>query len=43
MLRRVYAADLWYCVTVAAAIAWPFFHIVWLYQLLQFWLTLHAG
>jgi len=28
MLRRVYAANIWYCVTVAATIAWSFFPIV---------------
>jgi hypothetical protein len=40
MLRRVYSARLWYCVLVAAAIAWSFFHIVWLYRYFLFEITL---
>jgi len=28
MLRHVYVASIWYCVTVAATIAWSFFPIV---------------
>jgi len=42
MLRRVYAASHWYCAAVALAIAWSFFHIVWLYRFLLFMITLHA-
>ena len=42
MLRRVYHANIWYCVAVAAMIAWSFFHIVWLYRFLQFVITLHT-
>ena len=42
MLRRVYAASRWYCATVALAIAWAFFHIVWLYRFLLFMITLYA-
>ncbi len=42
MLRRVYAASYWYCITVALAIAWSFFHIVWLYRFLLFMITLHS-
>jgi ubiquinone/menaquinone biosynthesis C-methylase UbiE len=34
------AARLWYCVLVATAIAWSFFHIVWLYRFLLFEITL---
>jgi hypothetical protein len=41
MLRRVYAASLWICATVALALAWSFFHIVWLYRFLLFVITLH--
>jgi len=42
MLRRVYAAKYWYCVTVAVVIAWSFFHIVWVYRFLLFMITLHS-
>ena len=42
MLRRVYAASVWYCVTVALAIAWAFFHIVWLYRFLLFVITVYS-
>lgn len=42
MLRRVYAANVWYGVMVAVATAWSFFHIVWLYRFLQFVITLHT-
>jgi Protein of unknown function (DUF3667) len=42
MLRRVYAASFWYCVTVALLIAWCFFHIVWLYRFFLFVITLHS-
>ena len=42
MLRRVYAASYWYCVTVAVLIAWSFFHIVWLYRFFLFVITLHT-
>ncbi len=41
MLRRVYAAPLWYCTAVALVMAWAFFHIVWLYRFLLFVITLH--
>ncbi len=41
MFRRVYAADYWYCVTVALLIGWSFFHIVWLYRFVLFVITLH--
>jgi len=36
MLRRVYAASYSYWASVALAIAWSFFHIVWLYRFLLF-------
>jgi hypothetical protein len=42
MLRRVYAASYWYCGGVALAIAWSFFHIVWLYRFCLFIITLHS-
>jgi hypothetical protein len=42
MLRRVYAARYWYCVTVAVVIAWSFFHIVWVYRFFLFMVTLHS-
>jgi hypothetical protein len=42
MLRRVYAASYWYCAGVALAIAWSFFHIVWLYRFCLFIITLHS-
>lgn len=42
MLRRVYRAESWYCVTVAAVIAWSFFHIVWLYRFLLFLIILYT-
>lgn len=42
MLRRVYSASYWYCATVAVAIAWSFFHIIWLYRFLLFEITLHS-
>jgi Protein of unknown function (DUF3667) len=40
MLRRAYSANKWYCGVTALAIAWSFFHIVWLYRFLLFNLTL---
>jgi hypothetical protein len=40
MLRRAYAASRWYCAVTALAIAWSFFHIVWLYRFLPFNVTL---
>ncbi len=40
MRRRAYAASRWYCAVTALAIAWSFFHIVWLYRLLLFNVTL---
>jgi hypothetical protein len=42
MLRRVYAASMWYCGIVAVSIAWSFFHLVWLYRFLLFTITLHS-
>jgi len=42
MLRRVYRASNAYCMTVAALIAWSFFHIVWLYRFLLFEITLYT-
>jgi hypothetical protein len=42
MLRRVYAASQWYCITVAMLIAWSFFHLVWLYRFFLFEITLHS-
>jgi len=42
MLRRVYAARYWYCVTVAVVIGWSFFHIVWVYRFFLFMITLHS-
>ena len=32
MSRRAYGASKWYCGVTALAIAWSFFHIVWLYR-----------
>ena len=40
MLRRVYEASRWYCGITSLAIAWSFFHIVWLYRFFLFNLTL---
>jgi len=40
MLRRFYAASIWYCAVATAAIAWSFFHIVWLYRFFLFEVTL---
>ena len=40
MLRRAYVASRWYCAITASAIAWSFFHIVWLYRFFLFKLTL---
>ncbi len=42
MLRRVYGAPWWYCTTISLLIAWSFFHIVWLYRLVLFAITLRA-
>jgi hypothetical protein len=42
MLRRAYAASRWYCAVTAMAIAWSFFHIVWLYRFFLFNLTLRV-
>lgn len=42
MLRRVYAASYWYCIAVAAVVAWAFFQIVWLYRFFLFLITLHT-
>ena len=40
MLRRAYVASKWYCAVTASAIAWSFFHIVWVYRFFLFKLTL---
>ena len=40
MLRRAYVASKWYCAFTASAIAWSFFHIVWVYRFFLFKLTL---
>lgn len=40
MLRRVYAVSYWYAGLVAAAIAWSFFLIVWLFRFVLFVVTL---
>ena len=40
MLRRVYGVSYWYGGLVAAAIAWSFFFVVWLYRFLLFVVTL---
>jgi len=37
-----YAATNWYCAATASAIAWSFFHIVWLYRFCLFEITLKA-
>ena len=42
MLRRVYSSSVWYAGSVAVAIAWPFFHLVWLYRFLLFIIPLHS-
>lgn len=42
MSRRAYGASKWYCGVTALAIAWSFFHIVWLYRFFLFELTLSA-
>jgi hypothetical protein len=42
MLRRVYATSVWYAGGVAVAIAWSFFHLVWLYRFMLFIITLHS-
>jgi hypothetical protein len=40
MLRRCYDITRWYGALTAAAIAWSFFHIVWIYRFLLFEATL---
>ena len=40
MLRRFYAASQWYCAVATAAIAWSFFHVLWLYRFFLFEVTL---
>lgn len=40
MLRRVYAVSYWYAALVAAAMAWSFFLIVWLFRFLLFIATM---
>ncbi len=40
MLRRVYQVSYWYAALVAAAVAWSFFFVVWLYRFLLFVVTL---
>ena len=42
MLRRVYGVGQRYCVPVALALAWSFFHIVFLYRFVLFVITLHV-
>jgi Protein of unknown function (DUF3667) len=42
MLRRCYGVGRWYGAVTAAAIAWSFFHIVWIYRFLLFEATLRA-
>ena len=42
MLRRFYAASRWYCAVTTGAVAWSFFHIVWLYRFFLFELTLRV-
>jgi len=40
MLRRCYGISKWYGVLTASAMAWSFFHIVWLYRYILFEATL---
>ncbi|HVI78741.1 MAG TPA: DUF3667 domain-containing protein [Candidatus Acidoferrum sp.] len=42
MLRRCYGISKWYGVLTASAIAWSFFHIVWLYRFFLFEITLSS-
>lgn len=42
MLRRCYGVTRWYGAVSAGAIAWSFFHIVWIYRFLLFEVTLRA-
>jgi hypothetical protein len=42
MLRRCYGVTRWYGALTAGAIAWAFFHIVWIYRFLLFEATLRA-
>ena len=42
MLRRAYAASVWYSAVVALTIAWSFFFIVWLFRYFLFEVTLRA-
>jgi len=42
MLRRCYGISKWYGALTAAAIAWSFFHIVWLYRFFLFEITLRS-
>jgi hypothetical protein len=42
MLRRVYSTSVWYAGSVAVAITWSFFHLVWLYRFPLFIITLHS-
>ena len=42
MLLRVYRVSLWYSGLLAAAIAWSFFQIVWLFRFLLFVATLNS-
>ena len=42
MLCRVYGVGFRYCVPVALALAWSFFHIVFLYRFVLFVITLHV-
>ena len=42
MFRRSYVANRWYCAVTALTIAWAFFHIVWIYRLFLFEITLRV-
>lgn len=39
-LRVAYAASRWYSAVVALAVGWSFFHVVWLYRLILFVVTM---
>lgn len=42
MLRQSYGAKNWYCIMIAALIAWWFFNIIWIYRFLLFLITLRV-
>ena len=42
MVRRVYAVTRWYGGLLAVTVAWSFFHLVWLFRLLLFVVTLRS-